>query len=146
MKQSVTTMFPTLAFSRFADHMSLNCLSSMHQQVARPRLGAIRQRQMMAQEMTLHLPSSALFAEDSPSAEDSSKEEQDPSMFFELMSPIESVKPDQMSASSLAYLGDVVFELFVRSRYVWPSRRMSDLQNTVVAIVRGKYHMKVQYL
>jgi len=115
----------------------------MHQQVARPRLGAIRQRQMMAQEMTLHLPSSALFAEDSPSAEDSSKEEQDPSMFFELMSPIESVKPDQMSASSLAYLGDVVFELFVRSRYVWPSRRMSDLQNTVVAIVRAEAQSKL---
>ena len=63
----------------------------------------------------------------------------DPSMFFELMSPIDSVKPDQMSAAALAYLGDVVFELFVRSRYVWPSRRMSDLQNKVVSLVRGEY-------
>lgn len=62
----------------------------------------------------------------------------DESLFFELMSPITSAKPDQMSASSLAYLGDVLFELFIRSRYVWPSRRMSDLQNTVVSIVRGK--------
>ena len=65
-------------------------------------------------------------------------QQQDPSMFFELMSPIDTVKPEQMSASSLAYLGDVVFELFVRSRYVWPSRRMSDLQNKVVSVVRGK--------
>ncbi|KAL7507126.1 hypothetical protein ACHAXN_004346 [Cyclotella atomus] len=61
----------------------------------------------------------------------------DPSGLFELMSPVESVKPDQMSASALAYLGDVVFELFIRSRYVWPERRMSDLQNKVVSIVRA---------
>ena len=65
-------------------------------------------------------------------------EENDPSMLLELMSPISSAKPDQMSASSLAYLGDVLFELFVRSRYIWPSRRMSDLQNKVVSVVRGK--------
>lgn len=64
--------------------------------------------------------------------------ERDPSMLLELMSPMASAKPDQMSASSLAYLGDVLYELFVRSRYIWPSRRMSDLQNKVVSIVRGK--------
>jgi hypothetical protein len=62
----------------------------------------------------------------------------DPSLFFELMSPVHTAQPDQMSASSLAYLGDVLFELFIRSRYVWPERRMSDLQNKVVSIVRGK--------
>jgi hypothetical protein len=62
----------------------------------------------------------------------------DPSMLFELMSPNASIKPEQMSTSSLAYLGDVVYELFIRSRYVWPSRRMSDLQDKVVSIVRGK--------
>lgn len=62
----------------------------------------------------------------------------DPSKFFELMSPDSSTKPDQMSASALAYLGDVLFELFIRSRYVWPNRRMSDLQNKVVSIVRGE--------
>ena len=62
----------------------------------------------------------------------------DPSHFYELMSPIPSVKPDQMSASTLAYLGDVVFELFIRSRYCWPERRMSELQNKVVSVVRGE--------
>ncbi|KAL3793823.1 hypothetical protein HJC23_006183 [Cyclotella cryptica] len=61
----------------------------------------------------------------------------DPSLFFELMSPATTAQPDQMSASSLAYLGDVLFELFIRSRYVWPERRMSDLQNKVVSIVRA---------
>jgi hypothetical protein len=65
-------------------------------------------------------------------------EDKDPSMILELMSPISSAKPEQLSASSLAYLGDVLFELFVRSRYIWPSRRMSDLQNKVVSVVRGK--------
>ena len=52
----------------------------------------------------------------------------------ELMSPSPGVKPEQMNTSSLAYIGDVVFELFVRSRYVWPNRRMSDLQNKVSEI------------
>ena len=59
-------------------------------------------------------------------------------LLTELMSPISSAQPDQMSASSLAYLGDVVFELFIRSRYVWPQRRMPVLQNTVVGLVNGE--------
>ena len=64
-------------------------------------------------------------------------DESDPSSLLELVSPVASVRPDQMSASSLAYLGDVVYELFVRSRYVWPSRSMSKLQDKVVSVVRG---------
>ncbi|KAL9181185.1 hypothetical protein ACHAXT_009990 [Thalassiosira profunda] len=63
--------------------------------------------------------------------------------FLELMSPIDTAKPDQMSTSSLAYLGDVAFELFVRSRYVWPNRRMSDLQNKVVSLVRAEYQSRL---
>lgn len=86
---------------------------------------------------------SALFAEKADGSEDKyngsdNQQQEDPSMFFELMSPITTVKPDQMSASAQAYLGDVVFELFVRSRYVWPSRRMSNLQNKVVSVVRAE--------
>ncbi len=63
--------------------------------------------------------------------------------FCELMSPVSSAQPDQMSASSLAYLGDVVFELFIRSRYVWPSRRMPQLQNTVVSLVNAEAQSKL---
>jgi ribonuclease-3 family protein len=59
------------------------------------------------------------------------------------MSPVSSAQPDQMSASSLAYLGDVVFELFIRSRYVWPSRRMPQLQNTVVSLVNAEAQSKL---
>lgn len=99
----------------------------------------------MAQKTILRDTSIVLFAEVGSMSDEGSEqtgqhtEQHDvPSMLFDLMSPVNS-KPDQMSASSLAYLGDVVFELFVRSRYVWPNRRMSDLQNKVVSIVRGKH-------
>jgi len=44
-----------------------------------------------------------------------------------------------MSGTELAYIGDVVYELFVRSRHVWPSKRTSDLQNTVVGLVRAEH-------
>ena len=69
---------------------------------------------------------------------DNSPSKDDLTLFSELMSPVSSAQPDQMSASSLAYLCDVVFELFIRSRYVWPSRRMPQLQNTVVSLVNGE--------
>lgn len=57
----------------------------------------------------------------------------------ELLSPSKLCNLNQMSGTDLAYIGDVVFELFVRSRYVWPSRRTSDLQNIVVSMVRGAF-------
>jgi len=56
----------------------------------------------------------------------------------ELISPNPKCVPKQMSPTSLAYIGDGVFELFARSRYVWPSRRTTDLQKLVVAKVRGE--------
>lgn len=56
---------------------------------------------------------------------------------LDLLSPIESCKVDRMSGTDLAYIGDSVFELFIRSKCVWPSKRTSDLQNQVVGLVRG---------
>jgi len=58
---------------------------------------------------------------------------------LELLSPTSSCSVNQMSGTDLAYIGDVVFELFVRSRHVWPSKRTSDLQNLVVGSVRAEY-------
>ena len=58
------------------------------------------------------------------------------------LSPISSCSVNQMSGTDLAYIGDVVFELFVRSRHVWPSKRTSDLQNTVVGLVRGRQFVR----
>ena len=55
-----------------------------------------------------------------------------------LLSPASSCDVNQLGPTALAYIGDVVFELFVRTRKVWPSRKMSHLQNQVVALVRGE--------
>jgi hypothetical protein len=38
-----------------------------------------------------------------------------------LLSPVDSCNVDRMSGTDLAYVGDVVYELFVRSRTVWVS-------------------------
>lgn len=57
----------------------------------------------------------------------------------ELLSPSSTCNVNQMSGTDLAYIGDVVFELFIRSRHVWPSKRTSDLQNIVVGVVRAEY-------
>jgi hypothetical protein len=56
-----------------------------------------------------------------------------------LLRPKTSCKVDQMSGTDLAYIGDVVYELFVRSRTVWPSKRTAQLQDAVVAMVRGTH-------
>jgi len=56
----------------------------------------------------------------------------------DLLLPNAKCTPTQMSPTSLAYIGDSVFELFVRSRYVWPTRRTTDLQKLVVGRVRGQ--------
>jgi hypothetical protein len=56
----------------------------------------------------------------------------------ELLLPSTSCDVGQMSTTDLAYIGDVVYELFIRSRTVWPPKRTSDLQLQVVALVRGK--------
>mmetsp|Transcript_2813 Transcript_2813/g.5258 ORF Transcript_2813/g.5258 Transcript_2813/m.5258 type:complete len:161 (+) Transcript_2813:863-1345(+) len=60
-----------------------------------------------------------------------------------MLSPNPSCDPTQMSPTSLAYIGDSVFELFVRSRYVWPARRTTDLQNLVVGRVRAETQSKI---
>ena len=59
-------------------------------------------------------------------------------MFKDHLLPDSKCDVTQMGPTSLAYIGDVIFELFVRTRYVWPARRTSDLQNKVVNVVRGK--------
>ena len=61
----------------------------------------------------------------------------DSKSLVEFLSPSSSCRVNQMSGTDLAYIGDVVYELFVRSRHVWPSKRTTDLQNTVVGIVNG---------
>lgn len=70
--------------------------------------------------------------------EDSAVEIQVPSMSLEeLLLPSPKCDVNQVGPTALAYIGDVVFELLVRARHVWPTRRTSDLQKQVVALVRG---------
>lgn len=62
-----------------------------------------------------------------------------PSMSLEqLLSPVSGCDVTQLGPTTLAYVGDVVFELFIRSRMIWPTRRTSDLQEQVVSLVRGE--------
>ena len=56
----------------------------------------------------------------------------------QLLSPVSNCDVTQLGPTTLAYVGDVVFELFVRSRMIWPTRRTSDLQEQVVSLVRGE--------
>lgn len=56
----------------------------------------------------------------------------------QLLSPVSSCDVTQMGPTTWAYVGDVVFELFVRSQMVWPTRRTSELQEKVVSLVRGE--------
>ena len=60
--------------------------------------------------------------------------------------PSSSCKVDQMSGTDLAYIGDVVYELFIRTRTVWPLKRTSDLQHQVVTLVRGTIQSIFFYL
>ena len=54
--------------------------------------------------------------------------------------PAQDCEARRMSSTDLAYIGDCVYELFIRSQFVWPSRRTKDLQKQVVALVRGTYN------
>ena len=63
----------------------------------------------------------------------------EPRKLMDLLSPDPTCDVQQMSGTDLAYIGDVIFEIFIRSRYVWPPKRTSELQTTVVECVRGKH-------
>ena len=45
---------------------------------------------------------------------------------------------EQLSPASLAYLGDAVYELYVRTLYLLPPKRISDYHQQVVAQVRAE--------
>ncbi len=45
---------------------------------------------------------------------------------------------EQISPASLAYLGDAVYELYIRTFYLLPPRRLCDYHHQVVAQVRAE--------
>ena len=50
----------------------------------------------------------------------------------------DSLSLRHLSPVSLAYLGDAVYELYVRSRYLYPAKKISDYHNQVVNCVRAE--------
>ena len=48
-----------------------------------------------------------------------------------------------LSPIALAYLGDAVFELYVRSQYLFPPRRIGDFHRCVVAQVRAEQQAQI---
>uniref|UniRef100_A0A6U3SDX9 RNase III domain-containing protein n=2 Tax=Ditylum brightwellii TaxID=49249 RepID=A0A6U3SDX9_9STRA len=95
-------------------------------------------------QMTCMTPSK-LHATINPNENESSlsEEEGEDEEFLSLFQPSAKCNADQMNPTSLAYIGDVVFELFIRNYFVWPNRSMARLQHTVVAIVRAEYQSKL---
>jgi ribonuclease-3 family protein len=45
---------------------------------------------------------------------------------------------EQISPASLAYVGDAVYELYVRTRYLLPAKRLAEYHRQVVAQVRAE--------
>ncbi|HAG83877.1 MAG TPA: Mini-ribonuclease 3 [Cyanobacteria bacterium UBA12227] len=49
----------------------------------------------------------------------------------------------EVSPASLAYLGDAVYELYIRTCYLLPPRRVCDYHNQVVGQVRAESQAKI---
>jgi hypothetical protein len=58
-------------------------------------------------------------------------------MILEFLRPSVQCDASQLSGTHLAYIGDGVYELFVRSKLVWPPKSTTDLQNRAVGLVKG---------
>ncbi len=59
--------------------------------------------------------------------------------FTQLSSAADSLTQiQQLSPASLAYLGDAVYELYVRTCYLLPPKRLKDYHHQVVAQVRAE--------
>ena len=68
---------------------------------------------------------------------DDHRDSAEASDLLDLLMPSKKCDVSQLSPTSLAYIGDAVYELFVRSRYAWPSRRTTAYREMVVGAVRG---------
>ncbi|WP_026104175.1 Mini-ribonuclease 3 [Anabaena sp. PCC 7108] len=56
----------------------------------------------------------------------------------ELPQQISPAQIKQVSPSALAYLGDAIYELYVRMYYLWPQQRSEIYHRSVVAQVRAE--------
>lgn len=51
---------------------------------------------------------------------------------------VEALKFQQLSPAALAYVGDAVYELYIRTRYLLPPKRLQVYHHQVVAQVRAE--------
>ena len=58
--------------------------------------------------------------------------------FAEASTIADSSKIERLSPIALAYIGDAVFELYVRTRFLMPPKRMADYHSQVVTQVRAE--------
>ncbi|NEP35553.1 ribonuclease III domain-containing protein [Moorena sp. SIO3B2] len=64
--------------------------------------------------------------------------------FRQFMAKVDQIaKIQQISPASLAYIGDAVYELYIRTHYLLPPRRICDYHNQVVAHVRAESQAKI---
>ncbi|MFM7578754.1 MAG: Mini-ribonuclease 3 [Microcystaceae cyanobacterium] len=62
----------------------------------------------------------------------------DPLVWLQQSGEKQRLSLEQLSPQSLAYLGDAVFELYVRTCYLWPPSRLRDYHGQVVAQVKAE--------
>lgn len=79
-----------------------------------------------------------LNADDEPSPEDSSDISTFLGNFTELTRHISPAQVKEISPAALAYLGDAIYELYVRMFYLWPKQRPENYHRLVVAQVRAE--------
>ena len=58
--------------------------------------------------------------------------------FAEASTIVDSSKIERLSPIALAYIGDAVFELYVRTKFLMPPKRMADYHRQVVTQVRAE--------
>ncbi len=66
------------------------------------------------------------------------------SLFFpaEVDHPLSSATLNTLSPAALAYLGDAIFELYIRAQYLLPPARIRDYHQNVVTCVRAETQAK----
>ncbi|WP_363080751.1 ribonuclease III domain-containing protein [Leptolyngbya sp. 'hensonii'] len=55
-----------------------------------------------------------------------------------LLFEVQSAQVQQLSPAALAYLGDAIYELYIRTAYLFPPQRLRDYHRQVVAQVRAE--------
>ena len=67
----------------------------------------------------------------------------EPESLLELLQPRSDCDVDRIAPAQLAYIGDSVYELLARNRYVWPHRRTADLHQKVVGVSRAETQSEI---